>query len=71
LTLKTAEEETIMVNNKDKMWTIKDVAEYLQLNEHTVYRMVRKGEIPAYKVAGQWRFKRELIEKWLEKNCRK
>ena len=57
-----------MVSNKDKLWTVKEVAEYLQLDEHTVYRMARKGEIPAYKVAGQWRFKRELIEKWLEEH---
>jgi len=57
-----------MISNKDKLWTVKEVAEYLQLDEHTVYRMARKGEIPAYKVAGQWRFKRELIEKWLEEH---
>jgi len=55
-----------MISNKDKLWTVKEVAEYLQLDEHTVYRMARKGEIPAYKVAGQWRFKKELLEKWLE-----
>lgn len=55
-----------MTEGKEKLLTVKDVAEYLQLDEHTVYRMARKGEIPAYKVAGQWRFKRELIEKWLE-----
>ena len=57
-----------MINNKDKLWTVKEVAEYLQLDEHTVYRMARKGEIPAYKVAGQWRFKKELLDKWLESN---
>ncbi|RKX98376.1 MAG: DNA-binding protein, partial [Spirochaetes bacterium] len=32
-----------------------------RLDEHTVYRMARKGEIPAYKVAGQWRFKKEYL----------
>jgi len=46
--------------------TIKELAEYLQLEEHTIYKMVRKGEIPAYKIAGQWRFKREMIEEWLD-----
>ena len=46
--------------------TIKELAEYLQLEEHTIYKMARKGEIPAYKVAGQWRFKKEMIEEWLE-----
>jgi excisionase family DNA binding protein len=57
-----------MINNKDKLWTVKEVAEYLQLDEHTIYRMARRGEIPAYKIAGKWRFKREMIEEWLNKN---
>jgi len=55
-----------MAEKKEKLLTVKDVAEYLQLDEHTIYRMARKKEIPAFKVAGQWRFKKELIEKWLE-----
>ena len=46
-----------MAEEKEKLLTVKDVAEYLQLDEHTIYRMARRGEIPAYKVAGQWRFK--------------
>lgn len=55
-----------MGNKEEKLMTVKELAQYLRLDEHTVYRMARKGEIPAYKVAGQWRFKRKLIEKWLE-----
>ena len=58
-----------MADKEEKLMTVKEVAEYLRLDEHTVYRVARKGEIPAYKVAGQWRFKRELIENWLEKHC--
>ena len=50
----------------ERLMTIKELAEYLQLEEHTIYKMARKGEIPAYKVAGQWRFKKEIIEEWLE-----
>jgi predicted DNA-binding transcriptional regulator AlpA len=41
-----------MADKKEKLMTVKDVAEYLQLDEHTIYRMARKGKIPAYKVAG-------------------
>ena len=55
-----------MKNNKEKLMTVKEVAEYLQFDEHTIYRMARKGEIPAFKIARQWRFKRDLIEKWLK-----
>jgi len=60
-----------MISNKDKLWTVKEVAEYLQLDEHTIYRMAREGKIPAYKVAGQWRFKKELLDKWLETTGRR
>lgn len=49
-----------------KLMTIKELAEYSQLEEYTIYKMARKGEIPAYKVAGRWRFKKEMIEEWLE-----
>jgi len=55
-----------MSDKEEKLMTVKEVAEYLRLDEHTVYRMARKGEIPAYKVAGQWRFKKEHLEEWLE-----
>ena len=50
--------------------TIKEVAEYLQLEEHTIYKMARKGEIPAFKIAGQWRFKKDMIEEWLQKKIK-
>jgi len=55
-----------MISNKDKLCTVKEIAKYLQLDEHTVYRMAKKGEIPAYKVRGQWGFKRKILERWLE-----
>ncbi len=51
---------------KGMILTVKQVAEYLQIDEHTVYRLAKKGEIPAVKIAGQWRFKKDLIDKWLE-----
>ena len=57
-----------MTDKEEKLMTVKEVAGYLRLDEHTVYRMARKGEIPAYKVAGQWRFKKVLLDKWLESN---
>lgn len=45
--------------------TVKQVAQYLQMDEHTVYRLARSGEIPSIKISGQWRFMKELIDKWI------
>jgi len=47
--------------------TVKEVAQYLRVNEYTVYRLVAQKKIPAYKVGSQWRFKRTVLDDWLKK----
>ena len=49
----------------DEIMTVIEVAEYLQLAEKTVVRMAQRGEMPAAKVASQWRFMRSLVREWL------
>ena len=46
--------------------TVKELADYLRLNELTIYKKVRLGEIPAVKMGRALRFKRDVIDKWLE-----
>jgi len=48
-----------------EIMTVKQVARYLQMNEHTIYRLARAGEIPSIKISGQWRFKKDLIDRWI------
>jgi excisionase family DNA binding protein len=43
----------------DQVLTVKEVADFLKVNERTVYRMATTGRIPAFKVGTSWRFKRE------------
>lgn len=43
--------------------TIREVAEYLKLNEKTAYRLVAEGKIPGFKVGGAWRFRKDEIER--------
>ncbi len=47
--------------------TVAETADYLRIGKTTLYKMVRDGKIPAFKIGNQWRFKRDDIEKWLEK----
>ena len=51
---------------EERLLTIDDVAKYLGVNKFTVYRLVAKKKIPAFKVGNQWRFKKEMIDSWLE-----
>ncbi len=49
------------------LMTLKEIAERLRLSERTVSRLAHKGEIPALKVAHQWRFDRAAIDDWMTK----
>ena len=41
-----------------------EVAQYLRVNRSTVYRLARMGQIPCFKIASDYRFDSEVIEKW-------
>jgi len=47
--------------------TIKQVSDFLQVNERTIYKLAKAGDIPSFKVGGQWRFKKDDINTWIEK----
>ena len=49
----------------ENLMDIKQAADYLQMNKMTVYKLARESRIPAFKVASEWRFKKELIDQWL------
>ncbi len=50
----------------DQILTVREVADYLKVNERTVYRMAAAGEIPAFKVGASWRFKFSELEDWMK-----
>ena len=45
--------------------TARDLQDLLRVDRMTVYRMIKDGRVPAFKVGGQWRFSRPVIEAWL------
>lgn len=51
---------------EDPILTLPEVAALLKVAEKTVYTMAQRGQIPAFKVRGQWRFKRDDIERWID-----
>jgi excisionase family DNA binding protein len=50
----------------DEILTIKQVADYLKVNERTLYKLTSEEKLPAFKVGGSWRFQRKAIERWIE-----
>ncbi len=49
----------------DSFMNVKQVSNYLHLNEKKIYSLVSDGKIPATKITGKWLFPRELIDKWM------
>jgi excisionase family DNA binding protein len=50
----------------DEILTIPEVAALLKIAEKTVYGLAQRGELPAFKVGGQWRFSRAAIQQWIQ-----
>lgn len=46
--------------------TTKELAEYLRLNERTVLKLTAQGEIPGARLGNQWRFRKNVIDTWLD-----
>ena len=49
----------------DEILTLPEVAALLKVADKTVYTMAQRHEIPAFKVRGQWRFRRDDLETWI------
>jgi excisionase family DNA binding protein len=45
--------------------SVRQVAEYLQVNEKKIYALASEGKIPGTKITGKWLFPRELVDQWL------
>ena len=50
--------------NKEMLNT-KDLANYLNINEKQVYRLIKEKKIPATRITGKWTFPRKLIDEWI------
>jgi predicted DNA-binding transcriptional regulator AlpA len=56
---------------EEKIMIVKEVVDYLQMDGHTVYKFARSGQVPVIKIAGQWGFKKDVIDRWIEENSLK
>jgi excisionase family DNA binding protein len=46
---------------------LQGACDYLHLAKTTVYKYLRQGEIPAFKVGRVWRFKKEILDEYMRK----
>ncbi|MCX7020585.1 MAG: S8 family serine peptidase [Candidatus Sumerlaeota bacterium] len=52
----------------DQVLSVETLAKYLKLKPVTVYKLLRQGKAPGFKVGGAWRFRKSTIDDWIARN---
>jgi len=45
---------------------IRQASDYLGISGDTLYRYASEGFIPAFKLGNRWRFKKSLLDAWMD-----
>ncbi len=45
---------------------IRQASDYLGISGDTLYRYASEGFIPAFKLGNRWRFKKSLLDTWMD-----
>lgn len=54
-----------------EVMTVDEVAAYLRIPRGSVYKLAQRGKIPCQKVGRHWRFRKEVLDRWLEEGTEK
>ena len=49
----------------EEILTAGEVADLLRVHPSTIYKLLRQGELPAFRIGSNWRFLRASIDEWL------
>ena len=47
-----------------KVLTVNELSEYLRVHRSTIYRLLKRGQLPGFKIGSDWRFNVEAIDEW-------
>ena len=46
--------------------TVPEMADYLRIHKLTLYRLIKAGRVPFFKIGSDYRFLRSAIETWIK-----
>jgi len=47
-----------------RVLTVKELANYLSVHQSTIYRMLKRSQLPGFRMGSDWRFNVETIDIW-------
>ncbi len=50
-----------------EVMTLREASQYLGISPDTLYKYLSQDRIPAFKLGNRWRFKKDLLDRWMEK----
>jgi excisionase family DNA binding protein len=50
-----------------EVMTLREASQYLGISQDTLYKYLGENKIPAFKLGNRWRFKKDLLDRWMEK----
>lgn len=54
-----------------RVMTVRELSAYLRVHPSTIYKLLRRGELPGFRIGTDWRFNAEVIDRWcLERNLK-
>jgi excisionase family DNA binding protein len=51
--------------------TLREASQYLGITPDTLYKRLSEDKIPAFKLGNRWRFKKDLLDQWIEKRSQR
>lgn len=60
----TRDSDRPLFGRQSKVMTVEEVSEYLHVHPSTIYRLIKRRKIPAFRIGSDWRFNIETIDKW-------
>jgi excisionase family DNA binding protein len=53
-----------MPKTRVRILTVSELSKYLNVHKTTIYRALRKGKLPGFRVGSDWRFDVDAIKQW-------
>jgi excisionase family DNA binding protein len=64
--MQSAGRGALMASPREVM-NVREASDYLGVSPDTLYRYVYQDKIPAFKLGNRWKFKKTILDKWIER----
>jgi excisionase family DNA binding protein len=55
------------MDKQKEVMTLREASQYLGISPDTLYKYLNEDKIPAFKLGNRWRFKKDLLDRWIER----